>query len=139
MPDFLTLHRKVSVTCSGKTCLGNVARYLGVSEDLRPSVKGLCAITVCRWSIPLGARRIMEAMDGHKNSLSSRKMVALAAGLSVGATVCYLAYQRISRASSCEQSCNTSEFCCLCSVLVYWLSSVFCHPQVRGPTSRCPR
>ena len=61
---------------------------------------------VFRWSIPLGARRVMDAVkESHKSPLSSGKMVALAAGLSVGATVGYMVYRHIS-------STNISE--CLC-------------------------
>lgn len=45
----------------------------------------------------MGARRVMDAvMEGHKSTLSSGKMVALAAGLSVGATVGYIVYRHIS-------------------------------------------
>ena len=56
-----------------------------------------CGMFVFRWSIPLGARRVMDAVkEGHKNTLSSGKMVALAAGLSVGATVGYMVYRHIS-------------------------------------------
>ncbi|XP_053197945.1 tudor and KH domain-containing protein isoform X1 [Scomber japonicus] len=52
---------------------------------------------VFRWSIPLGAQRFMDAVkEGQKSSLSSGKMVALAAGLSVGATVGYIVYRHIS-------------------------------------------
>ncbi|KAL3048036.1 hypothetical protein OYC64_006758 [Pagothenia borchgrevinki] len=50
-----------------------------------------------QWSIPLGARRVMDAVkESHKSPLSSGKMVALAAGLSVGATVGYMVYRHIS-------------------------------------------
>uniref|UniRef100_A0AAQ6AA21 Tudor domain-containing protein n=1 Tax=Amphiprion ocellaris TaxID=80972 RepID=A0AAQ6AA21_AMPOC len=50
-----------------------------------------------RWSIPLGAQRVMDAVkEGQKSSLSSGKMMALAAGLSVGATVGYMVYRHIS-------------------------------------------
>ncbi|XP_076616613.1 tudor and KH domain-containing protein isoform X1 [Chaetodon auriga] len=60
-----------------------------------------------QWSIPLGARRVMEAVkEGHKSSLSSGKMVALAAGLSVGATVGYIIYRHISSTDS-SQGPNT--------------------------------
>lgn len=56
---------------------------------------------VCRWSLPQGAQRVMDALrDGQMNSLSSGKMVALAAGLSVGATVGYMVYRHISSSSS---------------------------------------
>ncbi|XP_074518723.1 tudor and KH domain-containing protein isoform X2 [Halichoeres trimaculatus] len=45
----------------------------------------------------------MDALrDGQMGSLSSGKMVALAAGLSVGATVGYMVYRHISSSSSCE-------------------------------------
>lgn len=50
-----------------------------------------------RWSIPLGARRVMDAVkESQKSTLSSGKMVALAAGLSVGATVGYIIYRHMS-------------------------------------------
>ncbi|KAF3859072.1 hypothetical protein F7725_021471, partial [Dissostichus mawsoni] len=50
-----------------------------------------------QWSIPLGARWVMDAVkESHKSPLSSGKMVALAAGLSVGATVGYMVYRHIS-------------------------------------------
>ncbi|CAJ1080554.1 tudor and KH domain-containing protein isoform X1 [Xyrichtys novacula] len=52
------------------------------------------------WSLPLGAQRVMDAVrDGQLSSLSSGKMVALAAGLSVGATVGYIVYRHISSTS----------------------------------------
>lgn len=51
----------------------------------------------------MGARRVMDAVkEGHKSSLSSGKMVALAAGLSVGATVGYFVYRH-------RNSTNNSE------------------------------
>ncbi|XP_075949187.1 tudor and KH domain-containing protein isoform X1 [Anarhichas minor] len=60
------------------------------------------------WSIPLGARRVMDAvMEGHKSTLSSGKIVALAAGLSVGATVGYMVYRHISSANHAGQEPNT--------------------------------
>ncbi|KAM8836521.1 tudor and KH domain-containing protein-like isoform 4-T6 [Spinachia spinachia] len=46
-------------------------------------------------------------MEGHKNSLSSGKMVALAAGLSVGATVGYIVYRHISSTNHAGQEPNT--------------------------------
>uniref|UniRef100_A0A3B4UJ33 Tudor and KH domain containing n=1 Tax=Seriola dumerili TaxID=41447 RepID=A0A3B4UJ33_SERDU len=54
-----------------------------------------------QWSVPLGAaQRVMDAVkEGHKSSLSSGKMVALAAGLSVGATVGYMVYRHMSSTS----------------------------------------
>ncbi|XP_071318605.1 tudor and KH domain-containing protein isoform X2 [Trachinotus anak] len=56
-----------------------------------------------QWSIPLGARRVMDAVkEGHKSTLSSGKMVALAAGLSVGATVGYIVYRHISSTNSSQ-------------------------------------
>lgn len=56
-----------------------------------------------RWSIPAGARCVMDAMkDGHKSTLTSGKMVALAAGLSVGATVGYIVYRRMRGTKSSE-------------------------------------
>lgn len=58
-------------------------------------------MSVFRWSIPLGARRIMDVVkEGHKSTLSSGKMMALAAGLSVGATVGYIVYRHISSTDS---------------------------------------
>ncbi|XP_033467983.2 tudor and KH domain-containing protein isoform X1 [Epinephelus lanceolatus] len=60
-----------------------------------------------QWSIPLGARRVMDAVkEGHKSPLSSGKMVALAAGLSVGATVGYIVYRHISSTNN-SQGPNT--------------------------------
>ncbi|XP_022598650.1 tudor and KH domain-containing protein isoform X2 [Seriola dumerili] len=45
----------------------------------------------------------MDAVkEGHKSSLSSGKMVALAAGLSVGATVGYMVYRHMSSTSSSQ-------------------------------------
>ncbi|KAI4802727.1 hypothetical protein KUCAC02_006305 [Chaenocephalus aceratus] len=50
-----------------------------------------------QWSIPLASRGGMDAVkESHKSPLSSGKMVALAAGLSVGATVGYIVYRHIS-------------------------------------------
>lgn len=47
--------------------------------------------------------RVMDAVkEGHKSTLSSGKMVALAAGLSVGATVGYIVYRHISSSSSTD-------------------------------------
>ncbi|XP_031699918.1 tudor and KH domain-containing protein isoform X2 [Anarrhichthys ocellatus] len=61
-----------------------------------------------QWSIPLGARCVMDAvMEGHKSTLSSGKIVALAAGLSVGATVGYMVYRHISSANHAGQDPNT--------------------------------
>lgn len=63
-------------------------------------------MSVFRWSLPLGARRVMDAVkEGHKSTLSSGKMVALAAGLSVGATVGYIVYRHISSSPN-----NNSEY-----------------------------
>ncbi|KAM9337023.1 tudor and KH domain-containing protein [Symphorus nematophorus] len=45
----------------------------------------------------------MDAVkEGHKSTMSSGKMVALAAGLSVGATVGYIVYRHISSNSTCQ-------------------------------------
>ncbi|XP_073345466.1 tudor and KH domain-containing protein isoform X2 [Pagrus major] len=56
-----------------------------------------------RWSIPLGARRVMDAVkEGHKSTMSSGKIVALAAGLSVGATVGYIVYRHISSTNNIQ-------------------------------------
>ncbi|XP_054454781.1 tudor and KH domain-containing protein [Anoplopoma fimbria] len=46
-------------------------------------------------------------MEGQKNTLSTGKMVALAAGLSVGATVGYIVYRHISSANQTGQEPNT--------------------------------
>lgn len=60
-------------------------------------------IFVFRWCIPLGARRIMNAVkDGHKSTLTSGKMVALAAGLTVGATAGYIIYRHVSTSKTSE-------------------------------------
>lgn len=46
----------------------------------------------------------MDAVkDGHRSALSSGRMVALAAGLSVGATVGYIVYRHVSGAKSGER------------------------------------
>ncbi|XP_036936776.1 tudor and KH domain-containing protein isoform X2 [Acanthopagrus latus] len=56
-----------------------------------------------QWSIPLGARLVMDAVkEGHKSTMSSGKMVALAAGLSVGATVGYIVYRHISSTNNIQ-------------------------------------
>ncbi|XP_014013604.1 tudor and KH domain-containing protein isoform X2 [Salmo salar] len=53
-----------------------------------------------QWSLSLGTRRVMEAVrEGPKSTLSSGKVVALAAGLSVGATVGYIVYRQIKSTS----------------------------------------
>ncbi|KAJ7987823.1 hypothetical protein DPEC_G00330510 [Dallia pectoralis] len=58
-----------------------------------------------RWSLPLGTQRVMEAMRaGPKSPLCSGKMVALAAGLSVGATVGYLVYRQVKSTSSASMA-----------------------------------
>lgn len=60
-------------------------------------------MSVFRWSIPSAARRVMDVVnEGHKSTLSSGKMVALAAGLSVGATVGYIVYRHISSTNNSE-------------------------------------
>ncbi|XP_035523133.1 tudor and KH domain-containing protein isoform X3 [Morone saxatilis] len=60
-----------------------------------------------QWSIPLGAQRVMDAVkEGHKSTLSSGKMVALAAGLSVGATVGYIVYRHISSTNNTGEGPN---------------------------------
>ncbi|XP_019938440.2 tudor and KH domain-containing protein isoform X2 [Paralichthys olivaceus] len=57
-----------------------------------------------QWSLPLGVQRVMDAVkEGHKSSLSSGKMVALAAGLSVGATVGYIVYRHISSTNNSKE------------------------------------
>lgn len=49
----------------------------------------------------MGAQLVMDAVkEGHKSTISSGKMVALAAGLSVGATVGYIIYRHISGPSN---------------------------------------
>lgn len=54
-------------------------------------------------SIPLAARGVMDAIkEGHKTSLSSGKMVVLAAGLSVGATMGYIIYRHINSTKSSQ-------------------------------------
>lgn len=74
---------------------------------------GLTFVSVLRWSIPLGAQRVMDAVkESHKSSLSSGRMVALAAGLSVGATVGYMVYRHISSTNNSEY---TRQVCvCVC-------------------------
>ncbi|XP_042591772.1 tudor and KH domain-containing protein-like isoform X2 [Cyprinus carpio] len=52
------------------------------------------------WSLPVGPTQVMAGVkDGPWKSLSSGKKVALAAGLSVGATVGYLVYRHIQSSS----------------------------------------
>uniref|UniRef100_A0A8C2CJ73 Tudor and KH domain containing n=1 Tax=Cyprinus carpio TaxID=7962 RepID=A0A8C2CJ73_CYPCA len=59
------------------------------------------------WSLPVGPTQVMAAVnDGPWKSLSSGKKVALAAGLSVGATVGYLVYRHI-RSSTVQ--CQSKE------------------------------
>ncbi|XP_026171577.1 tudor and KH domain-containing protein isoform X2 [Mastacembelus armatus] len=56
-----------------------------------------------QWTIPVAARRIMDAVkEGHESTLSSGKIVALAAGLSVGATVGYIIYRHISSTNNSQ-------------------------------------
>lgn len=116
-----------------------------------------------RWSIPLGARRVMDAVkEGHKSGLSSGKMVALAAGLSVGATVGYMIYRHISSTDSSEYLLFRATVLELTTIfftkIIYncahatnckslfsddlfcdELLCLFCCLQVRSPTPRCPR
>lgn len=82
-----------------------------------------------RWCIPLGARRIMNAVkDGHKSTLTSGKMVAVAAGLTLGATVGYIIYRHVSIS-------KTSECCWEGSMVVtltfgdQWWSMLSCTGQ----------
>ncbi|KAG7239778.1 hypothetical protein INR49_028365 [Caranx melampygus] len=74
-----------------------------------------------QWSVPLGAaRRVMDAVkEGHKSTLSSGKMVALAAGLSVGATVGYMVYRHMSSANSTGQGPDTEVSKMMLPVEVY--------------------
>ncbi|XP_051958972.1 tudor and KH domain-containing protein-like isoform X1 [Xyrauchen texanus] len=56
-----------------------------------------------QWGVPIGVTQVMAAVrDGPWESLSSGKKVALAAGLTVGATVGYLVYYHI-RSSSVQR------------------------------------
>lgn len=65
----------------------------------------------------MGARRIMDAMKtGHKSTLTSGKMVALAAGLSVGATVGYIVYRHVSGTKTSECHREGSRIVTLCGV-----------------------
>ncbi|KAG7507259.1 tudor and KH domain-containing protein isoform X1 [Solea senegalensis] len=58
-------------------------------------------VCVFRWSLPLAASHVMDALkDGQCSSLSSAKMAALAAGLSLGATVGYIVYRHLSSGSN---------------------------------------
>nr|XP_055032157.1 tudor and KH domain-containing protein isoform X2 [Misgurnus anguillicaudatus] len=58
-----------------------------------------------QWSVPASPTQVMAAMrDGPWRSLSSGKKVALAAGISVGATVGYLVYRHIRSSSVQSQS-----------------------------------
>lgn len=83
-------HRKCAVVC---TTNGSCP----IQQHYNTASGKKMILFVFRWSIPLGARRVMEAVkEGHKSTLSSAKMVALAAGLSVGATVGYIVYRHIS-------------------------------------------
>lgn len=85
-------------------------------------------IVVFRWSFPVGARRIMDAVkDGPKSTLNSGKMVALAAGLSVGATVGYIVYRHMSSTKTSEYHWEGSEIFTLSvslgSLVIYAVTS----------------
>lgn len=61
------------------------------------------AVRVFRWNVPVGVRRVMDAVkDGPRGTLSSGKVVALAAGLSVGATLGYMVYRHVRGTRSSE-------------------------------------
>ncbi|XP_034049776.1 tudor and KH domain-containing protein isoform X2 [Thalassophryne amazonica] len=60
-------------------------------------------VSVFRCSIPLCARCAMDLLkQSYRSSTNSAKMVALAAGLSVGATVGYIVYRHISSANNSQ-------------------------------------
>ncbi|XP_007250177.3 tudor and KH domain-containing protein isoform X1 [Astyanax mexicanus] len=60
-----------------------------------------------QWGQALGSAQLMSAVrDGPWKGLSSAKKVALAAGLSVGATVGYIVYRHI---RSCSAECHKTE------------------------------
>ncbi|XP_019901773.1 tudor and KH domain-containing protein isoform X1 [Esox lucius] len=63
-----------------------------------------------QWSLPLGTRRVMEAVRaGPKGPLTSGKIVAIAAGLSVGATVGYIVYRQIKSTNLGASMASTEE------------------------------
>uniref|UniRef100_A0A8C6T5S0 Tudor and KH domain containing n=1 Tax=Neogobius melanostomus TaxID=47308 RepID=A0A8C6T5S0_9GOBI len=62
------------------------------------------------WSTPMCAQHIMDALrEGPGGPISSGKVVALAAGLSVGATVGYMLYRHISSSNSQESDIEVSK------------------------------
>lgn len=63
----------------------------------------------------MGVRRVMDAMkDGPRSTLSSGKVVALAAGLSVGATLGYMVYRHVRGTRSSEYQWGGAQGLLLC-------------------------
>lgn len=83
-----------------------------------------CWCCISRWSLPASPTQVMAAVrDGPWRSLSSGKKVALAACISVGATVGYLVYRHI-RSSSGKQHVNI--FFWLCMLFLWLLPFMLC-------------
>lgn len=67
----------------------------------------------------MGVRRVMDAVkDGPTSTLSSGKVVALAAGLSVGATLGYVVYRHVRGARSSEYQWGGSGVITMCATSV---------------------
>ncbi|XP_027883714.1 tudor and KH domain-containing protein isoform X1 [Xiphophorus couchianus] len=86
---------------------------VGVSKS-RVFVSYSSQVLLSKCSIPLSVRYVMDAVkDGPRG-----KMVALAAGLSVGATIGYIVYRHISNASSGQEP-DAEEFKMILPIEVY--------------------
>lgn len=91
----------------------------------------------------MGVRRIMDAMkDGPRSTLSSGKVVALAAGLSVGATLGYMVYRHVRGSRSSEYQWGgwrvLGDCYCVCHECV--ISADLCwNQQVKDLVPRFPR
>ncbi|CAN9508710.1 unnamed protein product [Ophioblennius macclurei] len=57
-----------------------------------------------QWSLPAGVWKLMDAVKEGPSGLSSAKALAVAAGLSVGATVGYMLYRHVSRTDTDSDS-----------------------------------
>lgn len=114
-----------SFVLHGATKKAHVKSYMVRSADYFRSVHGPYSLFyISRWSLPVGSTQVMAAVqDGPWKNLSSGKKVALAAGLSVGATVGYLVYRHI-RSSSGKLWTLSSSFHALnsCHVLTCFRS-----------------
>ncbi|XP_035998298.1 tudor and KH domain-containing protein isoform X1 [Fundulus heteroclitus] len=84
------------------SCPSSCEMDVGVSRS-RVFVGSSSRALLSKCSILPSVRYVMEAVkEGHTGSLSSGKIVALAAGLSVGATIGYVVYRHISKTSSSD-------------------------------------